>query len=90
MRRRCVLCSVAQPHVAQLITCQHCCFGTHAERLHSQVQQQLQRLRQAVQKHSLKLKSPNEYVIARYNDPSTKPIFRRNEILVELEDFQLW
>jgi SOUL heme-binding protein len=57
---------------------------------HLQVQQQLQRLRQAARKHDLKLKSPSDYIVARYNDPGTKPIFRRNEVLVELEDFKLW
>lgn len=58
--------------------------------LHLQVQQQLQRLRQAARKHGLNLMSPSDYIVARYNDPSTKPIFRRNEVLVELDDFKLW
>jgi hypothetical protein len=30
------------------------------------------------------------YTLARYNDPSTKPFFRRNEVLIPLKDFQLW
>jgi SOUL heme-binding protein len=82
----------------------HCCtataltgctisFGARSLTSHpcnSQVQQQLQRLRLAARKHDLKLKSPSDYIVARYNDPSTKPIFRRNEVLVELEDFKLW
>lgn len=66
----------------QLRLTSHCCT--------LQVQQHLQRLRQAVRKHDLKLKSPSDYIVARYNDPSTKPIFRRNEVLVELDDFELW
>lgn len=55
----------------------------------AQVQQQLQRLRRAMVSHSLKPKS-DDYIVARYNDPGTKPVFRRNEVLIELEDFQLW
>ena len=30
------------------------------------------------------------YILARYNDPSTRPRFRRNEVLVPLADFSLW
>uniref|UniRef100_A0A383WAA1 SOUL heme-binding protein n=1 Tax=Tetradesmus obliquus TaxID=3088 RepID=A0A383WAA1_TETOB len=32
----------------------------------------------------------SSWMLARYNDPSVKPRFRRNEILVELRDFNLW
>ena len=32
----------------------------------------------------------SDWVLARYNDPSTQPMFRRNEVLVPLKDFQLW
>ena len=28
------------------------------------------------------------YVLARYNDPSTPPAVRRNEVLIELQDYQ--
>ena len=31
-----------------------------------------------------------EWALARYNDPSTKPWFRRNEVLVPVEGFDLW
>ena len=31
-----------------------------------------------------------DYVLARYNDPGTAAIFRRNDVLIELSDFQLW
>ena len=30
------------------------------------------------------------YILARYNDPSTRPRFRRNEVLLPLADFELW
>ena len=32
----------------------------------------------------------NDWMLARYNDPSTRPIFRRNEVLVKVKDFDLW
>lgn len=31
-----------------------------------------------------------EWSLARYNDPSTKPDKRRNEVLVRLKDFNIW
>lgn len=30
------------------------------------------------------------WTLARYNDPSVKPRFRRNEVLMQLRDFDLW
>lgn len=30
------------------------------------------------------------WLLARYNDPSTKPMFRRNEVLIPVRNFQLW
>ena len=35
------------------------------------------------------LKAREGYVTARYNDPSVDARFRRNEVLIELQDFQL-
>lgn len=32
----------------------------------------------------------DDWVLARYNDPSTKSFFRRNEVMVQLADFDLW
>ena len=32
----------------------------------------------------------DSYILARYNDPSTRPSFRRNEVLLPLTDFSLW
>eukprot|EP00208_Stichococcus_sp_RCC1054_P000489 CAMPEP_0206140442 /NCGR_PEP_ID=MMETSP1473-20131121/9492_1 /ASSEMBLY_ACC=CAM_ASM_001109 /TAXON_ID=1461547 /ORGANISM="Stichococcus sp, Strain RCC1054" /LENGTH=369 /DNA_ID=CAMNT_0053534595 /DNA_START=232 /DNA_END=1341 /DNA_ORIENTATION=+ len=52
-------------------------------------QQEAARLRAALPKHNLKPRS-GQYIVARYNDPGTKPIFRRNDVLIELEDFKLW
>ena len=34
--------------------------------------------------------NPDEWVLARYNDPSTWPWLRRNEVLVAVKDFHLW
>ena len=30
------------------------------------------------------------WTLARYNDPSVAPPFRRNEAMIELKDFELW
>lgn len=54
------------------------------------MQQQLRRLRQAMATHGLKAKSEGDYLVAGNNDPSAKSIFRRNEVLIELQDFELW
>ena len=32
----------------------------------------------------------SKWILARYNDPSTRPAFRRNEVLVLVKDFDLW
>ena len=34
--------------------------------------------------------SGSEWYLARYNDPSTKPAYRKNEILIPIKDFDLW
>ncbi|KAK3233415.1 hypothetical protein CYMTET_56289 [Cymbomonas tetramitiformis] len=44
-------------------------------------------IRAAVQRCGLKYKPG--YCLARYNDPSTPAFFRKNEILIELEEFVL-
>jgi DNA gyrase inhibitor GyrI len=44
----------------------------------------------ALQEARLKPVDSSSWMLARYNDPSVKPRFRRNEILVELQDFNLW
>lgn len=31
-----------------------------------------------------------EWFLARYNDPSTKPMFRKNELLIPVKEFDLW
>lgn len=31
-----------------------------------------------------------EWILARYNDPSTRPIFRRNEVLIPVRKFDVW
>ena len=50
---------------------------------------QLTRLKQLMMVDGL-LPADDIIRLARYNDPSTKPRFRRNEVLVKLEKFELW
>ena len=45
--------------------------------------------REAVQGDAVKIAS-DDWMLARYNDPSTRPVFRRNEVLVKVKDFDLW
>lgn len=52
-----------------------------------QVVEAERRLRAALLLDGLKPKPG--YELARYNDPFTLPFLRRNEVLIELEDFQL-
>ena len=54
------------------------------------MQSELRRLREAVAAHGLQPKSEGDYLVARYNDPGTKPFFRRNDVLIELDGFELW
>ena len=51
--------------------------------------QEVDALRTAVEKNGLTVRG-KEWALARYNDPSTKPWFRRNEVLVPVSDFDLW
>lgn len=46
-------------------------------------------LRRTLERDRLK-PSANEWALARYNDPSTKPWFRRNEVLMPVDNFELW
>jgi DNA gyrase inhibitor GyrI len=46
-------------------------------------------LRQQLQQEGLQA-AGSEWLLARYNDPSVKPAFRRNEVLIPLADFDLW
>lgn len=55
----------------------------------AQVQQQLAHMRAGMAQDGLTAVA-DTYVVARYNDPSTKPIFRRNDILIPVSNFQLW
>lgn len=55
----------------------------------SHVEQQVARLKTALPVHNLKATS-GKHIVARYNDPGTKGLFRRNDILIELDDFELW
>ena len=51
--------------------------------------QKEQELRTCIQKRGLSAKG-SEWYLARYNDPSTKPMFRKNEVLIPIEKFDLW
>jgi hypothetical protein len=33
---------------------------------------------------------PDKWILARYNDPSTKPAARKNEVLIPLKSFDIW
>lgn len=55
----------------------------------AQAQEQLSSLRQAMARDQLKAAS-EKWTLARYNDPSTKAPFRRNEVLVSVQEFDLW
>ena len=46
-------------------------------------------LRQALRKDGVDIGS-DEYLLARYNDPSTMAVQRRNEVLIPIDDFSLW
>ena len=55
--------------------------------LHAQVLEAERRLRGALLLDGLQ---PGEgYALARYNDPFTLPLFRRNEVLIALKEFEL-
>ena len=51
--------------------------------------QKEQELRTRIQSRGLSPKGSDWY-LARYNDPSTKPMFRKNEVLIPIGDFDLW
>lgn len=44
----------------------------------------------ALQEAGLQPVDSAAWTLARYNDPSVKPRFRRNEVLMRLKDFDLW
>lgn len=46
-------------------------------------------LQQALQTDNIAYDS-SKWILARYNDPSTKPAKRRNEVLIPLKDFDIW
>lgn len=49
---------------------------------------QEQQLRRALQRDGLAAELG--WTLARYNDPSVKAPFRRNEVLIKLKEFDLW
>ena len=69
--------------------------GTYAVRSFSgmagkkQAQEQLKSLHAAMARDDLQA-AANDWTLARYNDPSTKGPFRRNEVLVSVMNFDLW
>ncbi len=46
-------------------------------------------LRQAMQERGI-VADGFDWLLARYNDPSTRPAFRRNEVLIPVKEFDLW
>ena len=56
---------------------------------HKQAHAQLQTLRQKMARDKIQAVSET-WTLARYNDPSTKGPFRRNEVLVPVKNFDLW
>jgi len=54
-----------------------------------QAQEQLKSLRIAMARDDLQA-SAKDWTLARYNDPSTKGPFRRNEVLISVINFDLW
>lgn len=46
-------------------------------------------LREAMQRRGV-VADGSDWLLARYNDPSTRPAFRRNEVLVPIKEFELW
>lgn len=61
--------------------------GVATPRKCAEVQQQLLA---DLQEAGLDVQDPKAWVLARYNDPSVKPRFRRNEVLMKLKSFDLW
>lgn len=61
--------------------------GVATPRKCAEVQQQLL---SALREAGLEVRDPELWVLARYNDPSVKPRARRNEILMQLQGFDLW
>lgn len=49
-----------------------------------------EQLRLDVASDGLRFDSHSPWTLARYNDPGTPPPFRRNEVLLPLQDFKLW
>ncbi|KAL0027314.1 hypothetical protein WJX77_012126 [Trebouxia sp. C0004] len=77
------------------VRCIHMPGGTYAVRSFSgmagekQAQKQLERLRVAMARDDLQ-GGATDWTLARYNDPSTKGPFRRNEVLISVTNFDLW
>lgn len=54
------------------------------------VDEQRATLKQKLEEDSVAIEDPDKWLLARYNDPSTKPKNRRNEVLIPLASFDLW
>ncbi len=53
------------------------------------VKEQEAALRGSLQQDGVEIAS-DEYLLARYNDPSTMAVQRRNEVLIPISNFSLW
>lgn len=49
-----------------------------------------QELQEAVRRDGLRVKDGEKWWLAQYNDPSTRDWQRRNEVMLELEAFDIW
>ena len=54
-----------------------------------QAKAQLSKLQAALARDKI-LVASDDWLLARYNDPSTKGPFRRNEVMVPVKDFDIW
>lgn len=47
-------------------------------------------LRAALSRDRVGYEDAAEWILARYNDPSTRPIFRHNEVIIPVSKFDMW
>jgi hypothetical protein len=81
----------AQPTLFKVCCFQRLCLAAYVViKLCDRCAEVQSELLAALREADLTPQDPDAWVLARYNDPSVKPRFRRNEILMQLKDFDLW